>query len=429
MSKLAEMQEYVDKMKATSSTLAKQAILKEYKDNTFVRSCVVYALNPYWRYNVTSKQVKQYQKSKNGGFTDAPAYDSIFKLLDTLQRRVVTGHEAIRHILRFVHHNYKYTDLIYSILDKDIETRANATLVNKVWGKGFIPKFDVALAKSYDDVEIELDDGWYASRKLDGLRCICRIGERGDARFFTRKGLEFYTLDVLKEAVKRSQLRDVVLDGELCIMRDGLEDFKQISKEYNKKDHTISMPKFFVFDILDRSEFDEGLSTRTLMQRLGSLNVELPDGFELLEQDMVLNTDQVDKALDEAVALGHEGLILRKNVGYKGRRSNDILKVKQFKDAEYIVKQVLFDEMRFIEDGKDVTRKVMSSVRITHKGEDVFIGSGWSKQERIIFYQCPELILGKEITVRYKQESIDSNGKVSLQFPTVKSIYKQGRSA
>ena len=39
----------------------------------------------------------------------------------------------------------------------------------------------------------------------------------------------------------------------------------------------------------------------------------------------------------ESKAGGWEGLMLRKNETYKGKRSTDILKVKQMFDEEYIV--------------------------------------------------------------------------------------------
>jgi DNA ligase-1 len=422
------MQEYVDKMKSTSSILAKEKILREYKREPFVRSCVLYTLDPFLMYGVTSKQVKELESKGSEGGVIAP-YKHLFGLLNDLADRYITGHDACYHIMDYVDRNRKYATLIYGILDKNIKTRANATLVNKVWGKGFIPKFDVALAKSYDDVEVDYSMGWYASRKLDGLRCICKIDKDGVARFYSRKGKEFFTLGVLKEAVGRSGLSDIVLDGELCIVKDGLEDFKQIIKEYNKKDHTIAMPKFFVFDVLSDHEFYSGGSNYNLIQRLDRvLNCDLPDGFEMLDQRWVLSDEEVAEALAVAESQGHEGVILRKNTGYKGKRSGDILKVKKFKDAEFVVKAIENGKMRFIEDGQDVERTTMTAAVIEYKGNDVGVGSGWSKEERERFYDVPARIIGKTITVRYKKESTNSDGKVSLQFPTIKAIYLGERS-
>ena len=43
---------------------------------------------------------------------------------------------------------------------------------------------------------------------------------------------------------------DFVLDGEICVMKDGNEDFSGIVGAVKRKGHTIENPKFFVFDIL-----------------------------------------------------------------------------------------------------------------------------------------------------------------------------------
>ena len=51
---------------------------------------------------------------------------------------------------------------------------------------------------------------------------------------------------------------------------------------------------------------------------------------------------------------GWEGIMLRKDAGYKGKRSSDVLKVKQFHDAEYTVVAVENGPFRLIVYGKEV---------------------------------------------------------------------------
>jgi len=50
------------------------------------------------------------------------------------------------------------------------------------------------------------------------------------------------------------------------------------------------------------------------------------------------------------------------------------------------------------------------------------VGSGFTDNERVRFRNDPDLILGKNITVQYKQESQDEDGNPSLQFPVFKAI-------
>ncbi len=425
---LTELQTYVDKLRATSSTKIKEVILMEYSKNEVVKSLVWWVLNPYKTFGITSKQVKKASMKVEACHTKLK---NIEELLRMLAGRNWTGYKAVSEILAFIKYNPEHEALIYNIIDKDIETRANATLVNKIWGKGYIPKFDVALANKYDEVTVDyVNDTWYASRKLDGLRCIIKIDKDGGAKFYSRKGNEFFTLEVLSDRlVNCPYLYDTVLDGEICIMNGELEDFAQISSEYNKKNHTIENPKFFIFDFLTPADFDNGCSSSTLIERLSVLkHAVLPEGFEILTQNKVYNDEQVVRELIVANYAGQEGLILRKDTGYKGKRSNDILKVKSFHDAEFVVKAIEFGDMRFFENGVDVERQTMTKAIISYKGNDVGVGSGWSKEERADFYDHPNKLVGTTITVKYKKESKDSTGKVSLQFPTVKTIHYGGRT-
>ena len=115
-----------------------------------------------------------------------------------------------------------------------------------------------------------------------------------------------------------------------------------------------------------------------------------------------------------------EGLMLRKNEKYKGGRTKDLLKVKQFYDAEYIVKDILTGDFRVIsnETGLEETIKTMTAVIIENKGVSVKVGSGFSIDERKKYYKNPNLIIGKKITVQYFEETPDK----SLRFPTFKGI-------
>ena len=48
---------------------------------------------------------------------------------------------------------------------------------------GLIPTFDVALAKAYDEKtqkKVNWQDGWFVSRKLDGVRCLTVIDANGE---------------------------------------------------------------------------------------------------------------------------------------------------------------------------------------------------------------------------------------------------------
>jgi DNA ligase-1 len=124
---------------------------------------------------------------------------------------------------------------------------------------------------------------------------------------------------------------------------------------------------------------------------------------------------------------GWEGLMLRKNTTYKGKRSDEVLKVKSFHDAEYIVVDVEHDIQRVIVDGSEVSELMLKNIIIEHKGYRVQVGSGFNHEQRRHYFNNPSDIIGKQVTVQYFEETHNQNGGTSLRFPTIKAIYETER--
>jgi DNA ligase-1 len=120
--------------------------------------------------------------------------------------------------------------------------------------------------------------------------------------------------------------------------------------------------------------------------------------------------------------LNWEGLILRRDVPYEGKRTNNMLKFKDMMDQEYEVLDIEVGPFRIVEDNKEVTVEILSAVKIKHKGYDVSVGSGFTIEQRKMFYEDPSKIVGHKITVQYFEESKDKSGNLSLRFPVFKAI-------
>jgi DNA ligase-1 len=311
-------------------------------------------------------------------------------------------------------------------------------LINKIF-TDLIPTFEVALANKYDDYKnkINWNDCWYASTKLDGCRCIVIIDNLKDIKIFSRSGKEFLTLDVLKKEIAKLDVQDIVLDGEICIVdENGKEDFQAILKEYNKKDHTIKNPKLLLFDCIALNDFENKKGNTIFSDRIKLLNNIINKGYnnsvskniiEVLSQIKISNNEELQKLRDEASEKGWEGIMIRKDIGYEGKRSNNLLKCKLFQDAEYIVNDIEIGPFRVINNGKEEVEEVMTNVFIEHKGFKVSVGSGFSLEERRRYKENPNDIIGKEITVSYFEETINQQGTISLRFPTIKAIYENNR--
>lgn len=428
---MEELRLFIDEMQATSSSLDKVAILK--RQSEFIQKVLEYTYNPYKQYNVTSKTCK-----KNVGLFCYNRYNSIFELLDDLTNRVHTGHDAIALVNGFVTANPSYEDIIYRIIDKDLEIRAGAKVLNKAF-TGLIPEFNVALAQNYDG-KCDWNDNWYASRKLDGVRCLAVVDTEGTCTLYSRMGKEFTTLNKIKHAIEATGIINYVFDGEICLLdEDGNEDFQSVMKELRRKDHQIENPVFMIFDMIHKTEFDKGKSTDILSERLHTLRSWIgPQGImkpfrtlRYLDQAVITDGRHFDMWGQRASDGNWEGFMLRKDTEYEGKRSKNLLKVKTFHDAEYTVVDADFGPMAVVRDGKEKQETMLAQVYIEHKGYKVKVGSGFSQEQRITHYVPdfhPDSIVGKTITVQYFEETNNDKGGISLRFPTVKHIYDGERN-
>ena len=424
---LRDLQELCTKLNTTTSANAKKAILSEYPQ---CKPLIFYALNPFYQFNVTSKNLKKRQDLILD--ESVKRSNNIIDLLDKLRKREITGYEAIKITNRFIADNEEYAELIYNIIDKDLKTRTKAKTVNKVFPE-LVPTFDVALANKYfENVEkVDFKDDWYLSRKLDGVRCLCMIKSNNEVEFYSRTGKPFYTLGKIAESIKNCEvnLSGSILDGEICLINeDGSDNFNGIMSEISNKDHTIENVRFMVFDIISKESFDNKKGSVTFSDRIFLLNsnkekLEHDGIITILDQDKVTNQEFFDEKVKEAFDNGWEGVMIRKDTCYEGKRSSDMLKVKKFEEDEFVVTGTESGPFRVIKDGKQVTIETLTKVHIDYKGTLVRVGSGFSLAERELFHEDPTKIIGKTITVQYQEESKNKEGRPSIRIGTLKCIH------
>jgi len=420
-------------LRETSSTIEKQKIIEDYCNHrseaaSFTKKILLYTYHPLWQYNVTSDNLKK-KKSLKG-----KKYDLFFDLLEDLRSRVITGHDAIGAVNTFVDQYPEYEELIHCVIDKDLKTRAGDKIINKAI-PNHIPEFSVALADKYEPKIVDWKDGWYVSRKIDGARCIAIVDSNGNTTFYSRTGKEFNTLTVVANGIKDIGINNVVLDGELCLVDDnGNEDFQGVMKQLKKKDHTIPNPSFKIFDMITHDEFysKKGEENRPYSIRLANLKELMKDNecpcLSVLEQEKVNDDARFKECCEYAVANSWEGLMLRADNPYKGKRSKDLLKYKHFQDAEYEIIATKYGPFRYVKDGKEHEEVMMSNVSIIHKNHIVDVGSGFTIDQRKYFHKHPEHIIGKIATIQYFEETANQEGGISLRFPTFKFLHGDERS-
>jgi len=420
---------FIENMTATSSVLDKVALLESTDELT--RKALYYAYNPFLQYHVGVKNLRK----RSDLCDDTCDYQDVFDLLDALNAREITGHKSLSQINAFLKENPEWKDVLNLILDRNLKIRASEKLINRACDN-LIPTFDVALANSYDEktakkVDFE-NQVWVVSRKLDGVRCLVMVDENGHATSWARSGKQFQTLRKVEEEIESLGVTNVVYDGEMCLVdEDGNEDFQRMMKEIRRKDHTVENGLFQIFDMIDLPDFQSGVSEDGFLTRLSRLADTIPQDAKytsVLHQQRLTGLEDFQRWRQDAQDAGWEGLMLRLDTTYKGKRSKDILKVKTMHDAEYRVMGYDAGPFRYVVDGKEVEEIMLSNVVIEHKGNPVGVGSGFTIEERKHFFKNPEDILNKVITVQYFEESQNQEGTFSLRFPVVKVIHGDERT-
>lgn len=480
---------FIERMTSSNSNLEKGTNFKAFmtKASDDFREILQLIYNEQMKFGITSKNVVKFEDTKyeDSHYVNMKLVDFLKQLVET----ELTGHNALKVAVSFLADYPDHRETLLSIFDKDLKIRFGLKSVNAII-PDFVPEFNVSLGNSYNDKTKKhiVSGDWYISRKLDGVRCITVVKvplpfngdvEKVVIECYSRGGLQFSTLQKVKDEIK-SNLNEIVpeiitlphaveenmlkfaLDGEMCVIRsDGSEDYKTIVSEIKRKNRTVENPRYLVFDLLTYSEFKNGVSEkeRTFSERLKILKKFLPcysykkknekqkkrreddTKFSIIKllpqfpftEDMFLMMSQ------EAETNGWEGLMLRKDAEYCGDRSNDILKVKRFETEEYEVKDVVFGEIGVINEGSGLQEQIetMVSVIIHHTGinintgnvdtNQVNVGSGFSQQERQMYYKNPELIKGKTISVQFFEKTNSKDGKESLRFPTFKGLHGKQR--
>jgi len=420
---MTELRNFINEMRSTSSATDKVAIIA--RSSTFIHKVLEYTYNPFKQYYTTSKTCK-----KN---SDKCYYDNNdlypFELLDSLSDRKFTGHEAIALVNGWVE-NTDDGELLYRIIDKNLDIRAGNKVINKAV-PGLIPTFSVALAQEYKG-KCDWNDSWYASRKLDGVRCLAVVNFEGKCTLYSRMGKELTTLNKVKEAIEATNVINTVFDGEICLVdKNGDEDFQGVMKQLRRKDHQIKNPVFMIFDMIYKKDFDKQKGDLVLSKRLRTLRSWF-NGRNIIDntlrycQQYEITDDKHFETWSKLSSDNKwEGFMVRKDVGYEGKRSKNLQKVKKFFDAEYKVVDFDIDNHEVVRDGKSVTMNMLAQVWIEHKGHRVKVGSGWTQEQRLQYMDGS--IVGKIITVQYFEETHNDKGGISLRFPTVKIVHGDKR--
>jgi len=438
-------------LNATQGTNAKIAILQKVLDP--IKSLIKRIWDPDTTTGITADGIKKFEKDKKPYQHILMKDQTLIKILDSLTDRELTGDAAKATCVKFASLYEEHRDLLYGIFEKNPRVRLGSALILQAL-PGIFTIFKVALAKEFTEEQFKkqlkilgenIKPVALISKKYDGVRTICIIQD-GEPKFFSREKKEFKSLATLKTDIMANIVKNltpeelkegIVFDGEIMAFDStGRENFKETVSQIRQIDPAKKMPNphYYVFDYMRLSVFEERVKGDILMDRINDLRdlfneCKRPKHVFITEQTPYDETNFAiwkKKATDEK----WEGIMLRLNTFYEGKRTNNLLKFKFQHDAEYKVEDIVLKEMPFPNStGGETFKKALNAVVILHKKNIVHVGSGFNTEERLKFAEDPSLILGHTITVKYQEEFYDPDTKLySLRCPIFKVLHtKEGR--
>lgn len=409
---MKEVIEIFRRIQGTASTKEKERIISQNKDNKLFKKCLVFLLDG----NITTG-ISQAKISKEI-WSDSYVLklDTFEEVMEYLKENNTGTDHTILTVQMFIRYQpEEYMEFYEQMVTKSLRLGCDAKIVNKAI-PGLIPVFDVQLGTPLE--KCKLEDGCYISlsQKLNGTRCSW-IGDK----LMTRQGKEYIGLDHIKNDLLVLGLEHMFVDGELVYKnKEGLSDSEAFQKGTGiamSKDMDKSQLKYVVFDIFPLEEFWSGTSRLTYSERrknlytledeikqTGIINIEI---VSLLYEGTDHN--KIWEWLDYAEANDWEGLMVNLDTPYECKRTKNLMKVKKFFDCDLLCTN--------IEEGTGRNKGTLGAIVCNYKGNTINVGTGFTLGGRARIWSNPDSVIGKIVTVKYKEETHNKNGGVSLQFP------------
>lgn len=272
--------------------------------------------------------------------------------------------------------------------------------------------------------------------KLDGIRCCAYIDEDGRAVLQSRQGKVFkgHAMDELRLEIEELYeegllLKDEVLDGELYVHGMGFNEIQSLVTDWKSPYDVDKQCRYNVYDMYVGSNPSLGFGDRRVKfkNKLGVSRAK-EDSYITKVQYIIVDMtysnvlgikDTLTKFHNKFVEEGYEGLIIRTAHGAYGigKRPNDLIKMKEFKDEEYeiidiqegIGKNVGIPTLTLKLKESDIVNVKNSTFNAVLNGSEGYRREVWQNKEKYIGCQC---------TVKFFEKSSDNIPR----FPVVISI-------
>ena len=189
---------------------------------------------------------------------------------------------------------------------------------------------------------------------------------------------------------------------------------------YSKSDNKTGL-EFVLFDIVPIDSYHKKEDGQTYEQRISILKHLIQRETKHVRivpiYGITNDVNIVYRILEDVMAEGQEGLMLNALSGKYafGKRSKDLLKVKKMQTCDI--------KCTGIEEGEGKYAGVLGKIVCDYKGFELRVGSGFTDDQRLLYWNNPDLIVNQLVEIQYFEESKDKKTEeLSLRFPVFKGI-------
>lgn len=257
--------------------------------------------------------------------------------------------------LEYNSHRKKYLDKGYKLLEHPIDTYTTEEL-DTILGElrtnqDGVPK--PMLAKQADKVTSQktFDKLYWGSPKIDGLRCLIYMDENGELKTSSRGATNYNAAmsDILEHPDLIKIFKNnpgLIMDGECYKHGLSLQDINSVARtQVTAVDYTIL--QFYWYDIVDvNAVVEDRINKINDIAKELNLSFDPNKVFEegelriqIVPQYPVSGYSHMLEMHNNFVSEGWEGLVVRLSESKYGpnKRTNDMIKLKCYKDAEFEV--------------------------------------------------------------------------------------------
>ena len=429
----------LEQLRATSSRLEKEAILKKNEKNAVLRRVIFLALDPYTQFY--QRKIPQYTSAKKN---QADSLDSVLDSLNVLSTRQSTGNEAIAFLTKLLSSlTEDDAKVLECVIQKDLDCGVQESTANKIW-KDLIPSFPCMLASAFDQKLIDkVQFPALVQLKMDGMRFNAIVDAKTKTvEYRSRNGKEIQIDNWLMDEAflamaKNIGMANVVFDGELLVVDEAGKplDRKTGNGILNKAvKGTISeaeskQVRATIWDVIPLLYFRQGkcdvdYETRlaTVVVAIDHLGGNLKHLVSVVETTIANDLANAQKLFETYHAAGQEGIILKTRDGiWEDKRAKHQIKFKGELECDLLC--VGWEEGTGKNKGK-----LGALVLTSSDGKiNVSVGTGLTDQMRSTL--TSKMVEGKIVTVKYNARINNKKGEDSLFLPVFLEIREDKTTA